>query len=591
MLQMRNEKQQYAVKQFEEEADRDRAWESFVNGLHRLSVAPGGSDSLRRFVETELLPTLRGGLADKDTKYRRSKCEALVQAIVGGRVAATIAEMNQIISDMGKCSAVTCSAEPLTQLVHALGALHTELGAAVRAPSATLDDLLAQRDTLALMLQRPLIKQLESSGREAAQTVCAAQDKLNELTQRMAEEQTKAAAQRQEKPPLPQPAARTQESIATAKSASVGSSGATGAWQALITHLPYLTTDTSNAAWLQEIRQNVVTLSLPDVLEQALAQAVDHISYAYLRASNGGAGGEEDMMSENAAAPVDSANANASGVSLAQVNSVLAELESLLHAVVKGGSQAFLRVLIALFDAVLREVQDNPEVKSEEDLLLYAVLVCGMFRALSAKMHTQSAKIFHALLLSQSAHAVPNLLVSAGCKVSGAAVKLGTKVCLLYAALVGHAVSRPPGESSSMQAADPKPPASPLTAAQGWEWLQRAATQLHLLISLHQSKSPSPAQKALVDQLAISENTIATACRTVRTFLRLAGHGLYLSYQTKFSELLGTIKKTIQSVAATVADAGNLGAMIDAALGAKYIVPAYYRGQAPFMLDGASLTR
>jgi uncharacterized coiled-coil protein SlyX len=590
MLQMRNERQQHAVKQFEEEADRDRAWESFVQALHRLSCAPGGSEGLRRFVEAELLPTLRGGLADKDANFRRGKCENLVQAILNGKVPATIAEMNALIAEFGKHATVTCSAEHLTQLVHALGALQNEVSAAVRTNAGTVEDAAAQVNTIKQLLNRPLIRQLECSGKEAANTVRAARDKVNELTQRIASEQSNAEAQRereqlaqQQVPPLkPQPG---NSATATSNSTKSTTSSANSALQVLLTQLPYLSSDATSATWLTDIRQNVMTTALPEVLEQALAQTVQHISYDYLR-SNSGTGGEDAMMSD--AGPNTPGGNSASGVTLAKVDAVLAELESLLHAVVKGGSQAFLRVFLTLSDAVLTEVQDNVNVASEQDILLYAVLVCGMFRALSAKMHAQSAKIFHALLRSQSTLGVPNL-VSSG-------AKTGSKVCLLYAALVGHAVEltttalTTTGTTASTESST-KVPASPLTSAQGWEWLQRAATQLHLLISLHKPTTNNAAVKALVNQLTVTESTIAAACRTIRTFLRLAGHGLFLRYQTQFSTLLTTLNKALQSVVPAVQDAAKLSAFLDAAVRTKYIVPAYYRGQAPFMLDAASLTR
>jgi uncharacterized coiled-coil protein SlyX len=593
MLQMRNERQQHAVKQFEEEADRDRAWESFAQALHRLSCAPGGSEGLRRFVEAELLPTLRGGLADKDANFRRGKCENLVQAILNGKVPATIAEMNALIAEFGKHATVTCSAEHLTQLVHALGALQNEVSAAVRANAGTVEDAAAQVNTIKQLLNRPLIRQLECSGKEAANTVRAARDKVNELTQRIASEQSEAAEAQRERERLTQPQVPPQKaqpgSSATTTNNSTKSttSSANSALQVLLTQLPYLSSDATSATWLTDIRQNVMSTALPEVLEQALAQAVQHISYDYLR-SNSGTGGEDAMMSD--AGPNTPGGNVASGVTLAKVDAVLAELEGLLHAVVKGGSQAFLRVFLTLSDAVLTEVQDNANVASEQDILLYAVLVCGMFRALSAKMHAQSAKIFHALLLSQSTLCVPNLVCPGA--------KAGSKVCLLYAALVGHAVelqttTAPTAVGTVNTATEPstKVPASPLTSAQGWEWLQRAATQLHLLISLHKPATNNAAAKALVNQLTITESTIATACRTIRTFLRLAGHGLYLRYQTQFSTLLTTINKALQSVVPTAQDAAKLSTFLEAAVRTKYIVPAYYRGQAPFMLDAASLTR
>jgi uncharacterized coiled-coil protein SlyX len=586
MLQMRNERQQHAVKQFEEEADRDRAWESFVQALHRLSCAPGGSEGLRRFVEAELLPTLRGGLADKDANFRRGKCENLVQAILNGKVPATIAEMNALITEFGKHATVTCSAEHLTQLVHALGALQNEVSAAVRANAGTVEDAAAQLNAIKQLLNRPLIRQLECSGKEAANTVRAARDKVNELTQRIASEQSKAAEAQREREQqaqqqvAPQKAQTVSSATATSNSTKSTTSSANSALQVLLTQLPYLSSDATSATWLTDIRQNVMATALPEVLEQALAQAVQHISYDYLR-NNSGTGGEDAMMSDTG--PNTPGGNSASGVTLAKVDAVLAELESLLHAVVKGGSQAFLRVFLTLSDAVLTEVQDNASVASEQDILLYAVLVCGMFRALSAKMHAQSAKIFHALLLSQSTLCVPNL-VSPG-------AKAGSKVCLLYAALVGHAVELQTTTAPTATEAPAKVPASPLTSAQGWEWLQRAATQLHLLISLHKPATNNAAAKALVNQLTITESTIATACRTIRTFLRLAGHGLFLRYQTQFSTLLATINKALQTVVPTVQDAAKLSTFLDAAVRTKYILPAYYRGQAPFMLDAASLTR
>jgi hypothetical protein len=594
MLQMRNERQQHAVKQFEEEADRDRAWESFAQAVHRLSCAPGGSEGLRRFVEAELLPTLRGGLADKDANFRRGKCENLVQAVLNGKVPATIAEMNALITEFGKHATVTCSAEHLTQLVHALGALQNEVSAAVRANADTVEDAAAQVNAIKQLLNRPLVRQLECSGKEAANTVRAARDKVNELSQRIASEQSKAAeaqrereqlAQQQVPPQLkPQPGS---SATSTSNSTKSTTSSANSALQVLLTQLPYLSSDATSATWLTDIRQNVMTTALPEVLEQALSQAVQHISYDYLR-SNSGTGGEDAMMSD--AGPNTPGGNSASGVTLAKVDAVLAELEGLLHAVVKGGSQAFLRVFLTLSDAVLNEVQDNANVASEQDILLYAVLVCGMFRALSAKMHAQSAKIFHALLLSQSTLCVPNLVCPGA--------KAGSKVCLLYAALVGHAVELQTttaptavGTVNTATEAPAKVPASPLTSAQGWEWLQRAATQLHLLISLHKPTTNNAAAKVLVNQLTITESTIAAACRTIRTFLRLAGHGLYLRYQTQFSTLLTTINKALQSVVPTVQDAAKLSAFLEAAVRTKYILPAYYRGQAPFMLDAASLTR
>jgi uncharacterized coiled-coil protein SlyX len=593
MLQMRNERQQHAVKQFEEEADRDRAWESFVQASHRLSCAPGGSEGLRRFVEAELLPTLRGGLADKDANFRRGKRENLVQAILNGKVPATIAEMNALIAEFGKHATVTCSAEHLTQLVHALGALQNEVSAAVRANAGTVEDAAAQVNTIKQLLNRPLIRQLECSGKEAAKTVRAARDKVNELTQRIASEQSKAAEAQREReqlaqqhvaPQKPQPGSSATSTNNSTKSTT---SSANSALQVLLTQLPYLSSDATSATWLTDIRQNVMTIALPEVLEQALSQAVQHISYDYLR-SNIGTGGEDAMMSDTG--PNTPGGNSASGVTLAKVDAVLAELEGLLHAVVKGGSQAFLRVFLTLSDAVLTEVQDNANVASEQDILLYAVLVCGMFRALSAKMHAQSAKIFQALLLSQSTLCVPNLVCPGA--------KAGSKVCLLYAALVGHAVElqtttapTAAGTVNTSTEASTKVPASPLTSAQGWEWLQRAATQLHLLISLHKPTTNNAAAKALVNQLTITEGTVAAACRTIRTFLRLAGHGLFLRYQTQFSTLLTTINKALQSVVPTVQDAAKLSTFLEAAVRTKYIVPAYYRGQAPFMLDAASLTR
>jgi hypothetical protein len=269
------------------------------------------------------------------------------------------------------------------------------------------------------------------------------------------------------------------------------------------------------------------------------------------------------------------------GLPLMRVDALLAQLEALLHAVVKVGSQAFLKVFIVLIEVVLEEVQN---VTSEEDVLMYTVIVCGIFRALSANMHKQSATIFHALLLSQSAQCVPNLFVVAPGGSSGS-----TRVCLLYAALVGHAV-RASGSSAAEAGQDTTEAgkvSSPLTAAQGWQWLHRAVSQLHVQIIVHSNASHKPSAK----ELCITETSVSCACNTIRTFLRLAGNALYLRFQTRFMELLQSLKATLKPVATSAAEAGKLLSFVDAAISSRSIAPAYYRSQAPFMLDAASLTR
>jgi hypothetical protein len=316
-------------------------------------------------------------------------------------------------------------------------------------------------------------------------------------------------------------------------------------------------------------------MQLPEVFEEQLALSQQQLRYAALQSGGGDAGnadGDGMMGGDGESAGVGKGRS----VPLVRVDALLAQLESLLHAVVKGGSQAFLKVFIALIEVVLEEVQG---VTAEEDVLMYTVIVCGIFRALSANMHKQSAKIFHALLLSQSAQCVPNLVVAGGGNGS-------TRVCLLFAALVGHAVQASGNGETGQDGIEAGKVSSPLTAAQGWQWLHRAVSQLHVLIGLHSNSS----HKISAKKLSVTETSVSGACNTIRTFLRLAGSALYLRYQARFMELLQTLRATLKPVAA-VADAGKLLTFVEAAVAAMYIAPAYYRSQAPFMLDAASLTR
>ena len=155
---------------------------------------------------------------------------------------------------------------------------------------------------------------------------------------------------------------------------------------------------------------------------------------------------------------------------------------------------------------------------------------------------------------------------------------------MLYAGLVGHAVDVIHSASGGGEAKA----SSPLSAAQGWQWLHRACTQLHLLTSLFATTSST--EKEVATKLRIKESSISSACKTIRSFLRLSGNSLFLKYQDRFDSLLQTLRTTLEPVS-SVADASKLLMFIESSVNAKNIVPAYYRSQAPFMLDTAALTR
>ena len=589
MLQMRNEKQQQAVKQFEQEAARDQVWERFVVNLDKVTSG-SVSKALRRHVVTQFTPNL-------EHKHRKLVCDKFVDDLVKGTIAASVHDMKQIASLLDLAANVTTDAKGLQQHVALLEQLHTSIGTwTKKATSAsTVDELLASRHELNTLLHSSLLSRLEADA-SSVPAVNAARLALVEVTRKVEMHEKHHRDQQAQQQHAQQEQLKGQEQARQASIATAASSGASAASKGgsslLEAQFPYISAQRKTSSWLEDIKRPAMQSCLPPELEEQLQQAVQSIRHANLVSGDifGSAGGdEEDGMSGSNEAPNTSVSATA-GVPLKHVDRLLSGLETLLHAVVKGGAQPFLRVLITLCEAVLEEVQ---AVTAEEDIKMYAVVVCGMFRALSANMYKQSAHILHALLLDRSCRCVPDLFSVC----SGTA----SRVLILQAALVGQFVETlETGNAAGGKSAEVKV-SSPLTAAQGWTWLQRAAVQLQMAVSLRvqlQTTTYNKAESAVAEankQLKLSDSTVPDMCKLVRMFIRLAGNAIALKYQDKFVELLQAIQKTLQVKSSgnvlAGADVEKLLSLVDSGIRARYVAPAYYRSQAPFMLEAASLTR
>ena len=570
---MRSEKNQLAVKELQEEVENNNAWQSLVSQMRKIISQSGATPSLRATIETEFTSIN----AENDNKQRRNICEKLVAHIVNGTILPTIQEMNYIVTEFAKHSIVACPAQQITQIVNALGIAHTAVSNVMKniesQVGCTLDSLVSQRKQLREVLQTSPLDRLEVAGRDSAICVQTARALEVTLTKNIDELQVKekleqdnrALVERQKTDAEAQKnAANARVGIAVQKDDAVP--------QCLLHVLPYIRTDASSEVWLRDIRQSAMQILLPAELDRLLAAVENNLRYAVLCAST-------------SSSTVGTKDSTKAGPTLARVDLLLEELEMLLQAVVRGGSQAFLRVLIALNEVVLEEVQG---VTSEEDVIMYAVIVCGMFRALSPNMCKQSAKVFIALVQCRSPQCVPNLL----CPPSSGSN--GSRICLLFAALVGHAVQAGATDLVDSDTNIAVSASSPLTAAQGWVWLHRAAQQLHILAALHKGSPPTGCTpitvKEATEQLSVSESTLASGCKNVRSFLRLAGSALCVVYQEKFIALLHAVKAAVTPIS-TVTDAAKLIVFIEEVISSKQVTPAFYRGQTPFMLVAASLTR
>lgn len=487
---------------------------------------------------------------------------------------------------MELATAVTTDPRAALQFAALLSHLHTDITAKTQksAAASTVDELQQARSDLSSLLRHQALSRLESDPKLGG-AVGTARLALLETDRRL-----EAHEKKQKELTQQQPEKQEQERERSRQTKASAASSAAGSAHALDSQFPYFEASKRTYVWLEELKLPAMQSHLPHELEAQLHLAVESIRHASLLSGNifGSAGTDEDEMMGGMAAGV-AASSSAGGVGgvgvpLRNVDRLLAGLETLLHGVVKGGAQSFLRVFITLSEAVLEEVQ---AVTAEEDIKMYAVVVCGMFRALSANMHKQSARIFHALLLGQSSRCVPDLFCASGGTAS--------RVLVLFAALVGQSVETEVTAAGGVKAAEVKV-SSPLTAAQGWTWLQRAAVQLHVAVVLRAPEQTQVAAAASVcKQLKLTENSVSEISNLVRTFIRLAGNSLALKYQDKFVELLGAISTTLQlKTAAAVlggVDAKKLLALVQSGISAKYVAPAYYRSQAPFMLDAAALTR
>lgn len=609
LLQIRAEKQQNAMKRFEEEALLDKAWDKLVNNMQRFSN--GCSVELKRWIHTNF-PT---GVIVQDLKGRKKICEMLVENLSSGRIPTGVLNIDAIADIMEQPSAVTGNCgNQLKHLANSIVSLHNQLQSLLDNCESckSMEDLLNCKQAFEALLQHPH-SGLLSNDKIGKTCIQAANTKLRWLTAHLSDMQREADLHA-EKGALKVQAIPKQQILS---SAPIGTSAidpigpnapstSSKHGDALVNaKFGYIGVGLKSEQWLTELRASSMCVPLPAELEEQLQRVTHCLRYATLSGAAAGAtaaADDTDSMMDNTSAQPASSSSSSTGVPLKVVESLLADLEHLLHGVVKGGPQAFLRIILALSDVLLEEVQG---VASEVDVLMYAVVICGMFRALSANMHKQSARIFHGVLVSSSALCVPDLL--GGANNSTAA----TRTALLFAALVGQSVESDALPSSSTvgeSSASSKKVSSPLMAAQGWTWLYRAVSQLQVMLSLKTLTSPSSSSTAgtaagveiqTASALQVSEGAVAAACRTIRSFLRLAGNSLYCKYQDKFTDLLVALQAVLQPKDASVAksaayasaDLKNLLALVSGAIQAKYIAPAFYRSQAPFMLDAASLTR
>ena len=537
MLQVRNEKQQLAVKEFEQEAIRDQLWERFNTNIQKLNIG-NASEGLKKYITAHVTSSL-------EHKYRKRVCDKLVEDLVHHRIVATLQEMKDLAGLFDLSQNVTTDPRQLVQYTASLTHLHSIIVTATHKGRAasTLDSLHACRRELNEHLNSVTLPPIEADPALSGDVV-AARLVLADINKQIAAFEKRAHDHQiaQEKEKTAAVTANAAIAVPTVNSITTTSQSTTSS--CLDAHFPYISANRATLQWLEEIKTPALQSVLPPEYEEELRRAVESLQYDNLLSgkifgSNNTPTDDSMMGNPDSGDVTGIAGAGSVGVPLKNVDQLLSLLETLLHSVVKGGAQPFLRVLITLSEAVLAQVQS---VSAENDIQMYAVVVCGMFRALSSKMYQQSARIFHALLCAAGGRCVPDLL-------SGGNGGGSSKVVLLFASLVGQYVetevtaNRKSSTSSSAVVQAEVKVTSPLTAAQGWTWLHRAVTQLQVAASLctQNSAATTEAKK----RLKITDTTVSDICKIVRTFIRLAGSSVALKYQDKFVELLRALQTTL----------------------------------------------
>jgi hypothetical protein len=684
LLKMKAEQQQHAVKLLEIVAVRDHTWQQVTDDLVSLAQTTR-SQQLRTFLNSVYRTCSSAILKDNHANNVNNKvsiedqivpmvklCREFVNKLSAvesnNELQASVHDLKEVLTiyDAAGRSLLHTNknaqfvnveiTRPLSTLVSSCNQVldkiqtvcaigHQEMrrvssGTPADASSiATLQQATKDLDKLLFM---PQCRWIECDYSNGASVISSAKKLLDDATQvitsRNEEErvQQKALSNSNElsTTSFPPPAAHFSPLAPIVPPAATASAGSQPLGPALLGAFPYLAAQQATDAWLESVKASAANASLPPELAEQLRQCKQMLLFASLNGTQEGNDDDDDMgmtdaATDQASTAPSAAAVPANSVSMARIDLCLSDLEALLQSAVRAGPQPFLHSFIALSEVLLEEVQQVP---AEADIQMYALIVSGLFRALSTKMQAQSARVFEAMMAAASDLCTPCLLRSPpGGRRTG---ERATKVAVLCAALVGSAHSeRPPagvGDAAIASAtATGSSACSPFPASQGWAWLHRGASQMHLVAALLVQEKFRGAQAATHAQL------LSVGCRTVRMFLRLSGNTLFLRYQARFAVLLSALKAAVLEagvagaaaasssstgagagespahlpaavVAVFSADLNKLLALIDSAIGAApgpgpgskaatstggFIAPLYYRGQAPHMVATASLIR